>query len=285
MLARNKNSAPESGIAALTNLIDDPAAIVNAQKITEIKKMKEEVIESEEKFRAITDSALDAIVLIDDKQQIVYWNPAAERTFGYTRQEALGREAEFLVPAQRSKYLEKQTEKPKGNGLKAFAETLEMMGCKKNGAEFPIEISSSLVQIRERKYTVAIIRDGTERKRMQKKLKDYSSYLKYMVELKTAQLNDANERLVKSERLAAIGELASMVGHDLRNPLTGIKNSAYFLKKKGTKISEAQAKEMLETIEKCVDYSNKIVNDLLDYSREIYLELQDCSPKTLLFES
>jgi two-component system sporulation sensor kinase A len=271
-----------------TKIIDyngEPALLGVVTDITEIKKMKEAVIESEEKFRAIADSALDAIVLIDDKQKIVYWNPAAERTFGYPRREALGKEATCLIPAQRRKRVEKQTEKPKGNGLKPFAETLEMVGCKKNGAEFPIEISSSLVQIRERKYTVAIVRDATERKRMQKKLNDYSSYLKYMVELKTAQLNDANERLVKSERLAAIGELAGMVGHDLRNPLTGIKNSAYFLKKKGAEISEAQAKEMLETIDKCVDYSNKIVNDLLDYSREISLERQDCSPKTLLFES
>ena len=76
-----------------------------------------------------------------------------------------------------------------------------------------------------------------------------------------------------------------MVGHDLRNPLSGIKNSAYFLKKKGTEISPAQAKEMLEIIEKCVDYSNKIVNDLLDYSRDIHLELQECSPRQIMLES
>jgi signal transduction histidine kinase len=76
-----------------------------------------------------------------------------------------------------------------------------------------------------------------------------------------------------------------MVGHDLRNPLTGIKNSAYFLKKKGTDISEVQSKEMLDTINKCVDYSNKIINDLLDYSREIHLDLKEYSPKQLLLES
>ena len=65
-----------------------------------------------------------------------------------------------------------------------------------------------------------------------------------------------------------------MVGHDLRNPLTGIKNATYFLKKKGKAIPENQANEMLETIDTCVNYSNKIVNDLLDYSREINLELK-----------
>jgi len=67
--------------------------------------------------------------------------------------------------------------------------------------------------------------------------------------------------------------------------LSGIKNSAYYLKKKGAEISEAQAKEMLDTIDKCVDYSNKIVSDLLDYSREIHLELMERSPRALLLES
>jgi nitrogen-specific signal transduction histidine kinase len=66
---------------------------------------------------------------------------------------------------------------------------------------------------------------------MQKKLKDYSSHLKSMVELRTAQLKDTNERLVKSERLATIGELAGMVGHDLRNPLAGMRGAVYYLKR------------------------------------------------------
>jgi signal transduction histidine kinase len=79
--------------------------------------------------------------------------------------------------------------------------------------------------------------------------------------------------------------LAGMVGHDLRNPLTGIKNSAYYLKKKGIEIPEVQYREMLETINRCVDYSNRIVNDLLDYSREIRLDLKEESLNKLLAES
>jgi signal transduction histidine kinase len=76
-----------------------------------------------------------------------------------------------------------------------------------------------------------------------------------------------------------------MVGHDLRNPLTGIKNATYFLKKKGTTISEDQSEEMLETIDQCIDHSNKIINDLLDYSREMHLELTKYEARTLLEES
>jgi signal transduction histidine kinase len=109
--------------------------------------------------------------------------------------------------------------------------------------------------------------------------------LKKLVQQRTEQLKQTQAELVKSERLAAIGELAGMVGHDLRNPLTGIKNSAYFLRKKGSDISQSQSKEMLEIIDRCVDYSNKIVNDLLDYSREIRLELEECFPRQIMHES
>ncbi len=53
-----------------------------------------------------------------------------------------------------------------------------------------------------------------------------------------------------------------MVGHDLRNPFTGIKNAAYYLRKKGAAISEVQASEMLEIVDKSIDHANKIINDL-----------------------
>lgn len=125
----------------------------------------------------------------------------------------------------------------------------------------------------------------TERKRLQDKLAQYSQRLEELVQQRTKQLKQAQAELMKSERLAAIGELAGMVGHDLRNPLTGIKNSAYLLRKKGAEINPVQAKEMVEVIEKCVDYSNKIVNDLLDYSRDIRLELEEVSPRQLMLES
>jgi two-component system sensor histidine kinase KdpD len=73
-----------------------------------------------------------------------------------------------------------------------------------------------------------------------------------------------------------------MVGHDLRNPLTSMKAAAYFLKTKYAATLDPAAAEMLSTIEKSVDYSNKIVNDLLDYSREIKLEITKTTPKELL---
>ena len=171
---------------------------------------------------------------------------------------------------------------------------MEISCLKLNGEEYPAELTVGLFKdtAGNPEGFVGILRDISERKKaedlrkiLETKVDNYSKHLKCMVDLRTAQLKDANARLVKSERLAAIGELAGMIGHDLRNPLAGIKNAAYFLKKKGSAISEAQAKEMLEIIDKAIDHSDKIINDLLDYSREMHLELTKYSARPLVEEA
>jgi len=111
----------------------------------------------------------------------------------------------------------------------------------------------------------------------------YSRARKGNIELNKTkeELADAQAKLVKSERLAAIGELAGMVGHDLRNPLMGIKGATYYLRiKQGTMTYDCQ--KMLNTIDKCIDYSDKIVNDLVEYSRELKFELTPTTPSALL---
>jgi signal transduction histidine kinase len=89
------------------------------------------------------------------------------------------------------------------------------------------------------------------------------------------------ERVLKAERLAAIGETAAMVGHDLRNPLQGMAGASYVLKQQlGSNPSE-KAREMLELIEDELDYSDKIVTDLLDFSGEITLSLTQTTPRQI----
>jgi PAS domain S-box-containing protein len=125
----------------------------------------------------------------------------------------------------------------------------------------------------------------TEKKLLQNKLEQYSQKLEKLVEARTKQLKQAQAKLVKSERLAAIGELAAMVGHDLRNPLTGIKGAAYYLKTKYPEEIDHVGKVMLKTIDECIEHSNKIINDLLEYSRELKLELSETNPKALLIQT
>jgi len=113
-------------------------------------------------------------------------------------------------------------------------------------------------------------------------LQEYADQLEVKVKDRTRELLDTQKRLLKVERLAAIGELAGMVGHDLRNPLTGIAGATYYLKTKLCAKIDKKAQEMLKLIEDDIQYSNKIINDLLEYSRDIKLELMETIPKLTL---
>lgn len=97
-------------------------------------------------------------------------------------------------------------------------------------------------------------------------------------------LADAIDSMM-DQRLKAIEELAAMVGHDLRNPLTGIAGAVYYLKKKTNPEPGSRLEEMFGVIDKDIEYANKIVNDLFEYSRKIHLNLTDASLKTVLKES
>jgi PAS domain S-box-containing protein len=146
----------------------------------------------------------------------------------------------------------------------------------------PLRIWLSMsVYCPEKGYFAAIFENITEQKVIHEKLKDYSLGLEMTVEARTQELREAQDRVIKTERYAAIGELAGMIGHDLRNPLTGIKNAAYYLKRKSRSM-DTKEREMCEIIDKSVDYANKIVDNLLEYSREISIEIEECSPKSLI---
>src|SRR5208337_2610530 len=91
--------------------------------------------------------------------------------------------------------------------------------------------------------------------------------------------------VVKSQRLAAIGETAGMVGHDLRNPLQGIAGAAYNIRRHFRNTIDPSTNEMLEIIDKGVEYANGIVNDLLEFSREMQLQLLPATPKSIVTQT
>ena len=131
-------------------------------------------------------------------------------------------------------------------------------------------------------YFVAVFENINEQKKFSQMLEEYSEGLELTVAERTKELIEAQKCLIKNERLAAIGELAGMVGHDFRNPLAAIKNAVYFLRKKQACFIGDSGSEMLAIIDKSVEHADNIVNDLLDYSREMHLEFEEFSPKSLI---
>jgi PAS domain S-box-containing protein len=259
------------------------AALELAVPITERKKMEQTLRESEERFRAMMEAAMDAIIVIDNRMNVSFWNPSAQRLFGYTQDEIIGKSiscllSQEIVPKTMmtiKQFIEKQS-------ITTSNQIIERTAIKKDGKKFPVEISYAQLQMNGGFFGVSIVRDITEKKQIQQKIQDYSKSLEETVALRTVELKEAQNRLLKAERLAAIGEMAGMVGHDLRNPLSGIKNAVYYLKKKEVNCYNESKNKMFSVIDASIEHANKIINDLLDYSKNIRLEISETSPKSLL---
>ena len=258
------------------------SAVGVIKDITDRKKTEEKTRQAEERYHAFFNQAPLGVLVVDPQTgEFIEYNDVAHSQLGYTREE-FSTMSVFDIEAKESP---EETRTHLLELTKTSSEEFETRHRTKNGEIRNVIVTTKTIELLGKSLVHCIFHDITEIKKMQTELGKYSQKLEDLVEHRTELLRQTQAKLVKSERLAAIGELAGMIGHDLRNPLTGIKNSAYFLKKKGNTIPETQTKEMLETIDKCVDYSNKIVNDLLDYSREIHLETQEYSPRKLLEES
>ena len=143
-----------------TNRLADPASggvIVTSRDITAR-------VQAEERLRALTEAATDAIIASDADGRILSWNPAAARLFGYTAEEAIGQPLTLLMPerywAAHARGLRRLAE---GGEERALGRTLELVGRRKDGSEFPIELSLSSWTTGERRFYSGIIRDVTER--------------------------------------------------------------------------------------------------------------------------
>ena len=137
------------------------------QMTSSLSHFREELMQSEEKFRAISASAQDAIIMLDHEGNISYWNEAAEKIFGYSNQGAMGRKGYLLfTPSRYQKGNEETFEKFKATGQwPLVGKTLELTAVRKNETEFPVEISASAIKLKGCWNAIGIIRDITERKR------------------------------------------------------------------------------------------------------------------------
>jgi PAS domain S-box-containing protein len=278
ILSKEGKRLPVEINAARINFEGRPADLVFIRNITERKRLEKklreyaerleemveertrELRESEEKLRAILASSPNAIAVTDLNGNVIECNQAALKIHGFSsKKEAIGQNA-FIYVA------EKDRDRAKHNMVKTLEQgsvvNVEYTLLTRDGREFPAELSASVLRDASGNPIgfVAVIKDITERKLME-------------------------DALLKSERLATIGEVAMMVGHDLRNPLTGIAGAVYYLKKKLASVMDEKTAKMFELIEKDIQYSNKIVEDLLEYSREVQLDLAKTSIEKVVDEA
>jgi len=208
-----------------------------------VQERTEELVESEKRYSVLVEEASDGVVILQEGKA-VFANRKAAETIGYSRDELVGLPFEKVVD---EKYLQLATEGymriMQGEAVPPIAE-LDLIA--KTGERVPIEASSTLIRYQGRLSNLVIIRDISDRKRIE-------------------------EERLRLEKLAAIGEMATMVGHDLRNPLQSIENAAYYLNNELPRLPPStpipqKALEMLQSIHDSVSYADKIVRDLHDFS-------------------
>ena len=190
------------------------------QDITERKRAETALRESEAKFRTITSTANDAIIMLNNDGSISYWNPAAEEIFGYTSDEAIGKEMHTLIaPAKYHEAYRKgfRVFRETGKGA-VVGKTVELEAMRKDGTEFPIEISLSAIQIKGRWHPVGIARDITERKRAEATLRESEERLRVLFDNLTigvyrttpeGEILTANPALVKLLGYSSFDELST----------------------------------------------------------------------------
>lgn len=140
--------------------------------VTERRLAEAALRDSEERLRAICDSAMDAVLMLDSDGKAVFWNPAAEKMFGYTADEILGQDVHaILAPVQHREQSHQAFSMIAVSGVMELAgKTLELMGRRKDGREFPVEMSVSGFGLHGKWEAAAIVRDITERKKARDRL-------------------------------------------------------------------------------------------------------------------
>ncbi len=247
---------------------NDEAAVMAGEfnsMLDDLAERDAELRASEERYRQLFENSPLGIYRTTPAGRILASSPALVRMLGFTSFEELSTrnlEQGDADAAYSRKLFKKRIEREgRINGLEAEWR-------KRDGT--PIFVRENVQAIRNESgavlYYDGTIEDITERKQAERKLAQYSEHLEELVSERTRELRDAQEQLVRQERLAALGQLAGGIGHELRNPLGVISNAVYFLKAAQPDAND-KVREYLQIIENETRTSDKIITDLLDFTR------------------
>ena len=195
-------------------------------------------------LRSLIETSQDAVISIDHQAQIVLFNPSAERIFGYRADEVAGRKINLLMAEpytwEHDDYI---SDYQRTGNARAIGQTRLFMAKRKNGEQFPIEVSLTEVAADENVPYAAFIRDVSEKSRLQ-------------------------AQLLESERLAAIGSTAAKIGHEIANPLNGMYLTVQLLEQRLAKELAGSDGQIAANIKKLRDEIGRL-NQLLQQFRAL----------------
>ncbi|MDH3394138.1 MAG: response regulator, partial [Desulfobulbaceae bacterium] len=235
---------------------------------------------SEEKYRTITNTARDAILMIGSEGRITFSNPAASQIFGYSVEELFGMELRSLLDEESFRGFSRQWLEENDIDLeedgRREGDTIELKALRKSGEFFPVEFSLSALQLETGWVVVGIARDITERKRSAEDLKRAHGQLERRVEERTAALALSNKELQdeivvrkRAEEAAAVAsqaksEFLANMSHEIRTPMNGIIGYTDLILSLDL---PHEAKSYLEMVKTASVRLLDIINDILDFSK------------------
>jgi PAS domain S-box-containing protein len=224
-------------------------------------------LESEAGFKALFEYATVGILVISSRGRIELANPCIEKLFGYKKAELIGQPIEILIPEafrekhihHREGYFNRPKARPMGYGLSLFAR-------KKDGFEFPVEISLGHYQLDNEQLAVAFVTDITESKRSQEELEA-------KVKERTLELTQSLEREKELNEMKS--RFVSMASHEFRTPLSAILSSLTLIDTYSKEEQQEKRKKHIERIKSSVKNLTAILNDflLLDKAEQGKIEI------------
>jgi len=214
-----------------------------SRDVTEYRQLILKLQHSEKRLKTILDTATDAILSVDENHKIILFNNAAQRIFRYSSRDILGKDIGFIIPpvyGNHNKSLKRYLEKRDASIL---GKTISLTGIRNGGEMFPIELSLSFMELDDKIFYTAIIRDITEQQKMKIKM-------------------------LQSERLAAVGEAVAHVAHEIKNPLMIIGGFSSQIR---SNIEDEKDRHKLDMVLDEVARLERMVADLGDFTKEYKL--------------
>ncbi|MGH9525532.1 MAG: PAS domain S-box protein [Terriglobales bacterium] len=232
-----------------------PAGILEFNTdITSRRRSEQALRESEARFRALLESAPDALVLVDEYGKIILVNQRVEEVLGYRRAELVGREVEILMPERfRQAHQAHRAAYAAAASPRVACAGLELLALHKDGRDLPVEIRLSPMRIGRRLWVMAAIRDVSDRVRANAELQRLNAL-----------------ELAQTEHLATLGEIAAGLAHEIKNPLAGLAAALEVLA--GELGGDP---EVMGEVRGQVERIRAIVDDLLHYARPRPLRIEN----------
>lgn len=230
------------------------------EMLNQIQRQNTALTESSDRLRAVLNSALSGVIVIDAQGMIIDWNERAEKIFGWSRDEALGQDlAATIIPENHREAHRK--------GILHFINTgegpvlnklMELTAVRRNGDEFPVELSVSALKANSTLTFCGFITDITERKKTEEAIHTFNQKLEQMVVDRTAELQFANHELEA---------FSYSVSHDLRAPLRSIHGYVSILLESYGPMLDDEAHRIINVITRNSQRMGQLIDDLLAFSR------------------